>query len=87
MFTRVSITTRVNEQPFKPFRVVTSGGQSYDVVHPELILVGTRECKIAISDSKDSATHDKIAQVSILHITALEDLTVTKSAPDDNGQG
>jgi hypothetical protein len=40
MFTADHIYERMQDRPFKPLRIVTSSGESYDVYHPELVVVG-----------------------------------------------
>ena len=84
MFTPSQIKSRVRVQPFKPFRVVTSSGESYVVTHPDLIWVGVRDVHIGIASRKDPSTYDDETRVSLLHVTALED--VSPSKPKKNGQ-
>ncbi|MHB1425567.1 MAG: hypothetical protein ACYC3I_20560 [Gemmataceae bacterium] len=40
MFSPDEIETRVRARPFVPVRIVTSSGQSFDIYHPALILIG-----------------------------------------------
>lgn len=48
MFTATDFRDRVRQQPFMPFRVVTTTGQTYDIYHPDLVMVGTRDLAIGI---------------------------------------
>jgi hypothetical protein len=42
MFSVNEIAKHVHKAPFVPFRLVTSAGESFDVLHPKLIMVGNR---------------------------------------------
>ena len=79
MLTAVEIRARANQRPFSPFRVVTSSGNSYEVVHPELIMVGRRELIIGRPWRKNPAVYDATDRIAVLHVTALED--IGKPAP------
>jgi len=80
MFTAEGIKERVRVQPFVPFRVVSSSGESYEVRLPDLIWIGARELHIGMGSKKKPTLYEKVARVSILHITALEDLPMKPSA-------
>jgi hypothetical protein len=41
MFTAEDIRQRIKKQPFVPLRIVTNSGESYDVPHPDLVMVGS----------------------------------------------
>ena len=85
MFTPNQIRERVHVQPFTPFRVVTSSGESYEVHHPELIMVGHREVTIGSPSSHSPAIYDRMNRVALMHVTALEDLP-RPAPPTSNGQ-
>jgi hypothetical protein len=85
MLTSNDIRNRLSQRPFLPVRIVTSSGESYTVTHPDLVLVGRREITIGIATPQYPTDYEQLARVSILHITALEDLPI--SAPSGgNGQ-
>jgi hypothetical protein len=84
MFTAKDILARVRQQPFVPLRLVTSSGQSYDVYHPDLILVGHRDLMVGTGSSEEPTFYDQVSHVAIMHITALQDLP-TQSKPGMNG--
>jgi hypothetical protein len=37
--------------PFEPFRVVMSSGESYNIMHPEMVLVAAKALVLAIPES------------------------------------
>jgi hypothetical protein len=85
MFTADHVYERMHDRPFKPLRVVTSSGESYDVYHPELVLVGERYLFVGTASSRNPKVFDTSSHVSLAHITALEDLPV-KSQAQGHGQ-
>ncbi len=64
---------RVKKQPFEPFRIYVSDGESYDIKHPDQIMVGRRSSYVGISRNGEGP-FQRIAIVSNLHITRLEPL-------------
>jgi hypothetical protein len=84
MLTATDIRTRARRQPFEPFRIMTSSGESFDVTHPDLIMVGNRDVVIGIPGPENPTVHDQIAQVSILHITSIRNLPPV-TPPSANG--
>jgi hypothetical protein len=85
MFTADHIYERMQDRPFKPLRIVTSSGESYDVYHPELVVVGERYLFVGTASSRNPRVFDTSSHVSLSHITALEELPV-KAHPRGNGQ-
>ncbi|HEY2158651.1 MAG TPA: hypothetical protein VGH33_23675 [Isosphaeraceae bacterium] len=60
-------------QPFKPFRLVMSSGQTYEVRHPEMALLTRTDLLVGIDDPGDGVPAEfKIC--SLLHVTAVEPL-------------
>ena len=84
MFTADDIQARVRERPFVPLRIVTSAGQSFDIFHPGLIMVGRRALVLGTSSSENPSQFDQVTRVAILHVTAVHDLPVQ---PSQTGNG
>ena len=63
----------LSQQPFKPFRLIMSSGQSYDVRHPEMAWLTRTSILVGIDESEDGVPSEfKIC--SLLHVTAVEPL-------------
>jgi hypothetical protein len=62
----------LRRQPFDPFRVITSSGESYEVRHPEMVLPIRNGLYIGLGGKGRLA--ERAAFVSLLHISALETL-------------
>ena len=75
MFSARAIRERVRRQPFRPFRIVTSAGSTYEVRHPELVMVGRRELSIGQTKrDEEEPYYEDVGRVAIMHIVAIEDL-------------
>jgi hypothetical protein len=81
------VDARFKQRPFVPVRLVTSSGESYEIMHPELVLVGQREVVIGIGTTDHPQNHDRLARISLLHISALEDMPASSVQQSQNGNG
>ena len=61
-------------QPFRPFRIRTNSGRTFDIPHPEMVRVGRRDVLIFtfVSDSPD--VYDRWENVSLVLIESLAPL-------------
>ncbi len=81
--TQNELRDAARRQPFKPFRVVLTTGATYDIHHPDLIMVGQRSVVLGITSHPGSTVYDGIFQVDLLHIVGVQDLPV--NPPSANG--
>ena len=72
MFTSTDLQARIRRRPFEPLRIVTSSGESFEVSHPELIMVGRRELIIGTASSRDPRVYEQWSEVALMHVTAIE---------------
>jgi hypothetical protein len=84
MFTADDIKARVRHQPFVPLRITTSAGQTFDVYHPDLIMIGRRELMVGRASAESPTQYEQVTRIAIMHITALEDLPM-QQASQGNG--
>lgn len=67
------------QRPFKPFHVVMSSGLEYEVRHPEMAALTRTDLYVGIDVADDGIpAHFKIC--SLLHITAIEPLSVSTAS-------
>jgi hypothetical protein len=85
MLTANDILERVTQRPFLPLRLVTSGGQSYDVYHPDLIMVGRRSITVGTASNDNPRQYEQTTRIAVLHVTALEDLPAQMPPTGENG--
>jgi hypothetical protein len=63
----------LKRQPFEPIRIHISDGASYDVTHPDQVIVTKRWSYIGLGGT-DGGPFQNSAVVTNLHITRLEPL-------------
>ena len=87
MFRPHDIAAELRRRPFEPFRIHTTDGASYDVRHPDGVLVSPTRVLIVVPLQGESLPmFERCDSVALLHITRLEPLpSGTPSAPG-NGQ-
>jgi hypothetical protein len=68
------IKARLRDQPFIPLRFVLSSGQSYDVYHPDMVMVGRGFLIIGLPAADNPSEPEQVTRVGILHITEMKDL-------------
>jgi hypothetical protein len=64
------------QKPFKPFRLVMSSGQSYEIRHPETAML-TRTSILVGIDEADDGIPAEFKICSLLHVTAVEPLSAS----------
>lgn len=69
----------LHAQPFQPFRLVMSSGQTYDVRHPEMALV-TRTNILVGTEVADDGVPTQFKILSLLHVTAIEPISLAVTA-------
>jgi hypothetical protein len=65
------------QRPFKPFRLVMSSGQTYEVRHPEMAML-TRTSILVGIDIADDGVPAEFKICSLLHVTAVEPLNLSE---------
>jgi len=63
-------------EPFEPFRIVMSGGESYEVRHPEMAKLLRTKLLIFIDPDKEGIA-DQFRMCSLLHVTVVEPVSPT----------
>lgn len=68
---------RLRTEPFEPFELQLSTGESFPVRHPENLVVGKRTCYLfAMADG----IAEEMIQLSLLHIVKVKSLNGQKRA-------
>jgi len=85
IFTPNSVKARLREQPFRPLQIVTTGGQTHDVWHPDLVFVTEESLIVGLPSAKDpSISAGLVTRVALAHVTELRDLA-RAVPPTSNG--
>ena len=74
----------LGQRPFRPFRLVMSSGQSYEVRHPEMALLTRTDVLVGI-DIADDGVPAEFKICSLLHVTAIEPLSGTSAKESQTG--
>jgi hypothetical protein len=79
MITAMQLRERMNETPFRPFRITLSDGRTFNVPNHDVALVKRNSIEIGIDlDSRSFA--QEYVECAILHITSIEDVSATQAA-------
>lgn len=63
----------LRRKPFCPFRITLTDGRTFDIRHPELIMVGRTSAEIGIPSSRyEYPTFDRRVSISLLHVMQME---------------
>ena len=84
--TQEELHEEARRQPFRPFRIVLTTGEAYDIRHPDLILVGRRSLAIGIVNEGTGTAFDRLVRADLLHVVRTEELPAGAGVPG-NGQG
>jgi hypothetical protein len=59
------------QRPFRPFRLVMSSGQTYEVRHPEMALLTRTDILVGVGDTDDGVPAE-FRICSLLHVATVE---------------
>jgi hypothetical protein len=74
MITLQQLKARMEETPFRAFRLHTTDGKTYDVPNHDAMFLKRNCVEIALDPDSDGAAL-KFVHVAYLHITTMEDLS------------
>ncbi len=74
----------LQNQPFRPFRIVMNSGKTYDVRHPEFVTVGRSWINVYESDDPASGIVDRFEIVSLMLMERIEFIGAKPEAMADN---
>ena len=79
----------VRRKPFRPYRIALSSGATFDIVHPDMAVVGFGSIIIGIAeDSLKPPKSIREVLISLMHVVRV-DFTEDEESPkqaDSNGQ-
>jgi hypothetical protein len=74
MMTPRKVLEYVAAEPFRAFRISMAGGQSFDIRHPEMILVGPSSVRVFAATEPEA--NEKWHDVSLMLTETIEPLDV-----------
>lgn len=82
------IRSLTRKQPFEPFRVFLSNGQTFDIFHPDMIVASPGAAYIAVPPPAGAPdATDRVVIVSLYHIQKIEHLPTPATPAGTNGAG
>lgn len=79
MMTAEQLRQRINEHPFRPFRLTLSDGRAFDVPNHDAALVKKNTIEVGANLDVDSWAQ-KYVECAIPHITSIEDIPADRAA-------
>jgi hypothetical protein len=74
IFTLQDLRSRFHEQPFTPVRIVTTTNQTYDVYHPDMVLIASHFLIVGTPGEHGPDVAEAVTRIALVHITELRDL-------------
>jgi hypothetical protein len=68
------VVEMLRNRPFLPFRIHMTDGRTYDIVHPELVIVLRSRVDIGLKPDPITGVVDRVEHCSLLHIVRIEEL-------------
>jgi hypothetical protein len=74
-------------QPFRPFRITTTIGETYDIPHPEMAVLSQNIMAVGLppKGKEDAEIAEFIVNLALMHIVKIEPLP--KESKSRNGKG
>lgn len=64
----------IRRQPFMPFRIHTTDSQTYDIRHPDQVIV--LRSRLVIGITSNDEIPDRVEHLALIHIVRLEELVI-----------
>jgi hypothetical protein len=77
--TTTMVRDLLRQRPFKPFRVVMSSGESYEVRHPEMAWVTKNDLLVGV-DGADDGMPAEFRICPLFHVATVEPLSTDARA-------
>ena len=78
-------------RPFRPFRLYVSDGGTFDVRHPEMLMVARHTAVVGLEGGGQRESHqgypaiERFTFLDLLHVTRYEQLPQAESHPGNGG--
>lgn len=72
----------LRKRPFEPFRILVSDGTTYDIRHPELVMVGVGAVLIGVPASGQvQPVYERYETISLGHVVKLLPFSASATEP------
>jgi hypothetical protein len=83
---RDELVEAIHARPFQPFRLCVSDGRTFDIRHPEMLMVARHSASVGLPENGGEELPGqayprmaRFAMVDLLHITGIEHLSQSQS--------
>jgi len=81
MMSPESLRAELHRQPFVPLRMYLTNGKAYEIRHPEMAMITSREVYVGREEtSPGSGIAKECDLVSLLHVVRVEQMPVSSPA-------
>jgi hypothetical protein len=77
----------LHTRPFVPFRIHMTDGRTYDIVHPEVVLVLRSRAIIGLRPDPATNIPDQSEQIALLHIVRISEIPADSTQPASETTG
>jgi hypothetical protein len=74
------VTELLRTRPFVPLRIHLTDGQTYDIRHPDSVLVLRQRMDIGMQPDPATGVLERVDHCSLLHVVRIEELPPAKPA-------
>ena len=85
VFTHDDIQGFLRRQPFVPMQFVTTTGETFDIRHPELVVVSRHYIFIGLPTPEDPLLAERVTHVALVHLVEIRTLPTAPPPPTSNG--
>lgn len=75
----------LRQEPFEPFRLVMTDGATFDIRHPDLLMVGLRTATVGLTGQAGQNYYERTVKVDLLHVVRVEPLEPMPAAGSNGG--
>jgi hypothetical protein len=75
----------IRRKPFQPIRLHLTTGQTYDIRHPEFIIIQRQSAEVGVDPDLKTGVVDRVEYISLLHVVRAHNIDL--SAPSTKGNG
>ena len=79
------IQRKLKQSPFKPFRLCLTDTASYEVRHPELLLLAQSFCVVGLIDDPKQKVPKQVVEVDLFHVVRTEELNSAPASATKTG--
>jgi len=72
--------------PFRPFRIITTNGETYDIRHREGFILTPTYLTVGLLPGPGAVAYERTTTLDLFHIVRLEDLPGVPTIGKGNGQ-